>query len=158
MVGLREVKELPPPTPPRHAGGRRSRCGGCCFSAVAACRNQCSIMRQESIPPRKKYSSSALRAWQECRMTGRQAPNHTLEVDFCPIVQIPCTGMHHEAALEMCGNTTDAAKRNEQQADLATVRDDLSNTYSGYSQWWNIAQKPTGNCHSPTEDTFGFLR
>ena len=85
-------------------------------------------------------------------------PTHTLKIDFCPIVQIPCTGMHHEAALEMCGNSTDAAKRNEQQADLATVsvtvvqhifRDILNGGIFA-------CRSPREVVIHPTEDTFGF--
>ena len=70
----------------------------------------------------------------------------------------PCTGMHHKAALEMCGNTTDAAKRNEQQADLATVsvtviqhifRDILNGGIFA-------CRSPREVVIHPTEDTFGF--
>ena len=66
--------------------------------------------------------------------------------------------MHHEAALEMCGNTTDAAKRNEQQADLATVsvtvvqhifRDILNGGIFA-------CRSPREVVIHPTEDTFGF--
>ena len=66
--------------------------------------------------------------------------------------------MHHEAALEMCGNSTDAAKRNEQQADLATVsvtvvqhifRDILNGGIFA-------CRSPREVVIHPTEDTFGF--
>lgn len=66
--------------------------------------------------------------------------------------------MHHEAALEMCGNSTDAAKRNEQQADLATVSVTVvQHIFRDILNGGNIrVQKPTEVVIHPTEDTFGF--
>ena len=48
-------------------------------------------------------------------------PTDTLEVDFCPVVQVPCAGLHHEAALEVGRDARNATQSNEEQRHLAAI-------------------------------------